>query len=42
MHLSENLRIRHGQVRILTVIYVAQAGAGIVAGVDYAVWLLYW
>jgi hypothetical protein len=29
-------------VRILTVIYVAQAGAGIVAGVVYAVWLLYW
>jgi hypothetical protein len=29
-------------VRILTVIYFVQAGAGIVAGVVYAVWLVYW
>jgi hypothetical protein len=29
-------------VRILTVIYVVQAGVGIAGGVTYAVWLLYW
>ena len=29
-------------LRILAVIYVVQAGAGIVTGVGYAVWLLYW
>jgi hypothetical protein len=29
-------------LRILTVIYVVQAAAGIVTGVAYAVWLLYW
>jgi hypothetical protein len=28
--------------RILIVIYFAQAGVGIAAGVTYAVWLLYW
>jgi len=29
-------------LRILTVIYVVQAAAGIATGVAYAVWLLYW
>jgi hypothetical protein len=28
--------------RILTVIYLVQAGVGITTGVIYAVWLLYW
>jgi hypothetical protein len=29
-------------LNILVVIYVVQAALGIVAGVAYAVWLLYW
>jgi hypothetical protein len=29
-------------LRIFAIIYVVQAGIGIVAGVGYAVWLLYW
>ena len=29
-------------LRILTVIYVVQAGVGIATGVAYAVWLLCW
>ncbi len=31
-----------GTLRIFAVIYIAQAGIGTVAGVAYAVWLLYW
>jgi hypothetical protein len=31
-----------GTLRIFAVIYVVQAGIGTVAGVAYAVWLLYW
>jgi len=29
-------------LRILTVIYLVQAGVGAATGVAYAVWLLYW
>jgi len=29
-------------LRVLTVMYVAQAGVGIAIGVAYAVWLSYW
>jgi hypothetical protein len=29
-------------LRILTVIYVVQAGVGIATGISYAVWLLFW
>jgi hypothetical protein len=31
-----------GTVRMLAVVYVCQAGVGIVLGFAYAVWLLYW
>lgn len=31
-----------GVLRVFAIIYAVQAAAGIVAGVAYAVWLLYW
>jgi hypothetical protein len=31
-----------GTLRVLAVVYVVQAGLGTVAGVAYALWLLYW
>ena len=31
-----------GALRIFAILYAAQAGLGITAGVAYAVWLLYW
>jgi hypothetical protein len=31
-----------GTLRFLAVVYVVQAGLGTVAGVAYAVWLMYW
>jgi hypothetical protein len=29
-------------VRVLAIVYVIQAGLGTLAGVAYAVWLVYW
>lgn len=29
-------------LRLFTIVYVVQAGVGIVTGITYAIWLLYW